>query len=87
MQKLKFEYRIISGYIIIGGIWIVFSDKLLNYFIREPDLLTRIQTFKGWFYVLITAILFYSLLKSHLVKLRKAEQKAIEIFHMRSVLR
>jgi signal transduction histidine kinase/ActR/RegA family two-component response regulator len=77
MQKLKFEYRIISGYIIIGGIWIVFSDKLLNYFIREPDLLTRIQTFKGWFYVLITAILFYSLLKSHLVKLRKAEQKAI----------
>ena len=78
MQKLKFEYRIISGYIIIGGIWIVFSDKLLNYFIREPDLLTRIQTFKGWFYVLITAILFYSLLKSHLVKLRKAEQKAID---------
>jgi signal transduction histidine kinase/CheY-like chemotaxis protein len=78
MQKLKFEYRIIAGYVIIGGIWIVFSDKLLNYFIREPDMLTRIQTFKGWFYVLITAVLFYSLLKSHLVKLRKAEQKAID---------
>jgi signal transduction histidine kinase/ActR/RegA family two-component response regulator len=78
MQKLKFEYRIFAGYIIIGGIWIVFSDKLLNYFIREPDMLTRIQTFKGWFYVLITAVLFYSLLKSHLVKLRKAEQKAKE---------
>jgi Osmosensitive K+ channel histidine kinase len=78
LQKLKFEYRIIAGYVIIGGIWIVFSDKLLNYFIREPDLLTRIQTFKGWFYVLITAILFYSLLKSHLVKLRHAEQKAID---------
>jgi signal transduction histidine kinase/ActR/RegA family two-component response regulator len=78
MRKLKFEYRIIAGYIIVGGLWIVFSDKLLNYFIREPDLLTRIQTFKGWFYVLITAILFYTLLKSHLVKIRNAEQKAIE---------
>ena len=78
LQKLKFEYRIIAGYVIIGGIWIVFSDKLLNYFIREPDLLTRIQTFKGWFYVLITAVLFYSLLKIHLVKLRHAEQKAID---------
>jgi signal transduction histidine kinase/ActR/RegA family two-component response regulator len=78
MQKLKFEYRIIAGYVIIGGIWIVFSDKLLNYFIREPDLLTRIQTYKGWLYVLITAILFYSLLKGHLVKLRHAEQKAID---------
>ncbi len=78
MQKLKFEYRIIAGYILVGGLWIVFSDKVLNYFIRDPDIMTRIQTFKGWFYVLITAVLFYSLLKSHLVKIRKAEQKAID---------
>jgi signal transduction histidine kinase/ActR/RegA family two-component response regulator len=78
MKKLKFEYRIIAGYILIGGLWIVFSDKILNYFIKDADLLTRIQTFKGWFYVLITAILFYSLLKSHLVKIRNAEQKAID---------
>jgi signal transduction histidine kinase/ActR/RegA family two-component response regulator len=85
MQKLKFEYRIIAGYVIIGGIWIVFSDKLLNYLIREPDMLTRIQTLKGWFYVLITAVLFYSLLKSHLVKLRKAEQKAINSDRLKTV--
>lgn len=78
MQKLKFEYRIIAGYVIIGGIWIAFSDKIVNYFIRDPDLLTTIQTFKGWFYVLVTAILFYLLLKSHLVKIRNAEQKAID---------
>ena len=78
MQKWKFEYRSIAGYIIIGGFWIVFSDRILNYFIRDPDLLTRIQTFKGWFYVIVTALLFYSLLKSHLAKLRNAEQKAID---------
>jgi signal transduction histidine kinase/CheY-like chemotaxis protein len=78
MQKLKFEYRIIAGYLIIGALWIVFSDKLVNYFIRDPDLITQIQTYKGWFYVLITAILFYSLLKTHLVKLRSAEQKATD---------
>lgn len=78
MHKMKFEYRIISGYIIVGGLWILFSDKLLNYFIKDPDLITRIQTFKGWFYVLITAILFYSILKRHLEKLRNAEQRAID---------
>jgi signal transduction histidine kinase/ActR/RegA family two-component response regulator len=78
MHKLRFEYRIIAGYIIIGGIWIVFSDKILNYFVRDPDILTRIQTLKGWFYVVVTAILFYSLLKSHLAKIRNAEQKAID---------
>jgi signal transduction histidine kinase/CheY-like chemotaxis protein len=78
MQKIKFEYRIIAGYIIIGGLWILFSDKLVQYFVRDPDLLTRIQTFKGWFYVLVTAILFYYLLKSHLVKIRNAERRAID---------
>lgn len=56
----------------------MFSDKLLGYLIRDPDTLTRIQTYKGWFYVIITAFLFYTLLKSHLVKIRNAEQKAIE---------
>jgi signal transduction histidine kinase/CheY-like chemotaxis protein len=77
MQKLNFEYRIIAAYIVIGGMWIIFSDKILEYFVRDPDMLTRIQTYKGWFYVLITAWLFYSVLKSHLVKLRNEEKKAI----------
>ncbi len=78
MRKIKFEYSIIGGYIIIGGVWILFSDKLLSYFVRDPDTLTSIQTFKGWFYVLVTAILFYVLLKSHLAKIRHAEQRAID---------
>lgn len=78
MDKLKFEYRIIAGYVIIGGIWILFSDKIVSYFFKDPDILTNIQTFKGWFYVVITAILFYLILKSHLAKIREAEQKAID---------
>jgi len=78
MQKLKFEYRIIAGYIIIGGAWIMFSDKLLIYFVRDPDLLTWIQTIKGWFYVLVTAVLFYLLLNKHLAKLRNTEQRAVD---------
>jgi signal transduction histidine kinase/CheY-like chemotaxis protein len=78
MQKLKFEYRITLGYLIIGGSWIIFSDKLLKYFINNPDVLTRFQTYKGWFYVIITAILFYIILEKHLVRLRNAEQKAKE---------
>ena len=78
MQNIKFEYRIVAGYVIVGGLWIIFSDKLLNYFIKDPDLLTNIQTFKGWFYVIITGALFYLFLKSHLEKIRHAEQKAID---------
>jgi len=77
-MKMKFEYRLVAGYLIIGGIWILFSDKLLSLFFRDPDILTQLQTVKGWFYVIVTAILFYVLLKIHLVKIRTAEQRAID---------
>ncbi|MFA5417895.1 MAG: response regulator [Bacteroidales bacterium] len=78
MKNLKFEYKITAAYLIVGGLWILFSDELLFYFIQYPDLLSEAQTYKGWFYVIITAALFYSFLKKHLVKLRYAEMKAKE---------
>lgn len=76
MKRLKFEYRITAAYLLAGGLWILFSDMILHSFIKDPLLLQEIQTFKGWFYVLITAILFYTFLKRHLDKLREAEQRA-----------
>ena len=78
MQKIRFEYKITALYILIGGLWIFFSDMLMGYFVRDTELLTTLQTYKGWFYVLITSILFYLILKRHLVRLREAEFRARE---------
>ncbi len=72
---MKFEYKISLAYLLIGSIWIIFSDKILHYFIQDNILLTRIQTYKGWFYVLITALLLFSFLKRHLIKLRMMEKE------------
>lgn len=78
MPKIKFEHRIVIAYLIIGGLWIIFSDKILQNLFTDIEMLTRVQTFKGWFYVIITGILFYLLLKRHLKKLRQAENDARE---------
>jgi hypothetical protein len=78
MPKLKFEIRIVAAYLILGGLWIIFSDRILQNLITDIHILTRVQTFKGWFYVIITGLLFYLLLKSHLKKLRQAENDARE---------
>ena len=78
MRKLKFEYKITAIYLLIGCLWILFSDKLLFLFFKESSVLTKMQTYKGWFYVVTTAVLFYFFLKEHLVKIRNAERKAIE---------
>jgi signal transduction histidine kinase len=78
MQEIRFEYKITALYFLIGGLWISFSDMLLGSFVKDPELLTTLQTYKGWFYVLITSILFYLILKRHLVRLRDAEFRARE---------
>ncbi len=76
MKKIKFEYRITLLYLLIGGIWIIFSDQFLLTITSNQEILTKFQTYKGWFYVAATSILLLLLLKSHLRKLRKAEEEA-----------
>jgi len=78
MNRIRLEYKFTAIYLILGFLWISFSDRFLNSLIADPDYLTRIQTYKGWFYVSITALLFYFYLRKHLVKQRNAEKKAIE---------
>ena len=84
MNQLKFEFKITAAYLIVGGLWILFSDEVLFSFIQDPDLLSEAQTYKGWFYVIITAALLYSFLKKHLEKLRYAEMKAKESDRLQS---
>ncbi|WP_321998093.1 HAMP domain-containing sensor histidine kinase [Draconibacterium orientale] len=75
-RKIKFEYRITFLYLLIGGLWIIFSDRFLLTLTQDQKLLTQFQTYKGWFYVVATSVLLFLLLKSHLKKLRKAEAEA-----------
>jgi signal transduction histidine kinase len=78
IKKIKFEYRITFLYLLFGGLWIIFSDKLLELMVHDSKLVFELQTYKGWVFVIVTSFLFYKLLKSHLQKLRIAEAKAKE---------
>lgn len=82
---VKFEYKFIILYLVIGGLWIKFSDDILSSLVKDPALITKIQTFKGWFYVLATALIFFFILNEHLKKIRKAEQKATQSDRLKSM--
>lgn len=78
MKKTGFEYRFTIVYLAIGILWITFSDRLVISLFSDSELITRIQTYKGLFYVLSTAILFFYYLRMHLVSLRESRKKAEE---------
>jgi PAS domain S-box-containing protein/putative nucleotidyltransferase with HDIG domain len=76
--KAKIELRISLIYMIFGALWIILSDRVLFFFTRDSNQLTKLQTYKGWFYVLISALLIYALLHHYLTLQREATALAIE---------
>lgn len=53
--------RIAAIYILFGALWILFSDAALHSLVKDPELESQLQTFKGWFYVLVTGALVFAL--------------------------
>lgn len=64
--KLPFPYRISAIYILLGVVWILFSDNLVLSFTQNLYYIHRISLYKGWFYVITTGILLFYLVKSEI---------------------
>lgn len=69
--KLTFVYAI------IGGLWIFVSDRLLVYFAGNTGNVTSLQTYKGWFFIVGTALLFYVLVKAVSRNKEQIKQQAL----------
>jgi PAS domain S-box-containing protein len=66
--------RIVLYYVIVGSLWILFSDRLLSLVVKDTAVLLWLQTFKGWAFVAVTAFLLYLLLQRNIARLQKAEE-------------
>lgn len=58
--------RISAFYLFAGIIWILVSDRLLALLAPDAATFEILQTYKGWFYVLMTALLLLAYLQSQL---------------------
>ncbi|TVQ12590.1 MAG: PAS domain S-box protein [Balneolaceae bacterium] len=58
-------------YVVSGVVWIAYSDRLLASMIDDIELMARIQTYKGWVYVLVTGMLLYLLIRLYSSRIRK----------------
>jgi PAS domain S-box-containing protein len=87
MDKVKTIIRsspfVISMIYIIGGsFWILYSDQAVFAMIDDPATLTKIQSIKGWFFVLVSGVVIFflvqknnSLLDESLKRLKKSKDK------------
>ncbi|MBW6498435.1 MAG: PAS domain S-box protein [Bacteroidales bacterium] len=77
-KNLSPAFKITSLYLILGLLWILFSDLLLSWMVDDLELMRIMQTLKGWFYVAITTLLFFLLIKRSFDRLDRARESLSE---------
>jgi PAS domain S-box-containing protein len=70
----KFTYRITFLYLIFGLSWILLSDKLLDFLIKDLETLSDVQTYKGFFFIFITALMLFILVREHMKSIKTARE-------------
>lgn len=73
--SVRDSLKITFAYFFVSAIWIFFSDRLLGLVTTDSSLLLELQTYKGWFFVLITSILLFLLIEKSTSKLEKSRDQ------------
>lgn len=74
--NIKYQvFKITLIYFIIGSLWILLSDKLLELLVSNPDIRTIIAIAKGWAYVFITAVIIFYLIYNEMKEVIATKEK------------
>lgn len=57
------EIKITIIYLVIGFLWILFSGNIVYSISADSEVLVNLEKFKGWFFVLVTGILLFILIR------------------------
>jgi len=79
-QKVSPSLRISLIYALIGGLWVLLSDRVVGMLFSAPGQILAAQQYKGWFYVGSTALLLFVLLRNKKNSLERSEQNYHDLF-------
>ena len=75
-------------YLVVAALWIVLSDRIVGLLVEDHAHYMVMQTWKGWFFVAVTAGMLFLLVRSAMARLRnemlKQQQLATELAAIRS---
>lgn len=62
-KKIQPEIKITIIYLVIGFLWILFSGKLVYGLSADSEVLFTLERYKGWFFILVTGVLLFLLIR------------------------
>ncbi|GAA0724556.1 EAL domain-containing protein [Clostridium malenominatum] len=72
--------RISVVYSLVGFLWIVFSDSILDIFSSDLKLYKAMQTYKGFIFVLLSSVIIYILIQNKIHIIKKQMEKTIRVY-------
>jgi len=77
---MKPYHKITLIYFSAGVLWIFLSDRVLDALVLSTTILTTLQTYKGWLFIIFTSVLLYFLVRKDYKALEQREKEKVEIF-------
>lgn len=78
LRKNPFVVKLTLFYVLSAGVWIAFSDRLLAAAVADVYLLTQLQTYKGWLFVIVTGAILFLVLHLAFHSRIRAEHQLLE---------
>jgi PAS domain S-box-containing protein len=77
-ETIEIPFRIVAIYLVISALWIYLSDALVAALFTNPKILTQVQTYKGLFFISVTAVLLYVLIRNNVAALQNTTFRLLE---------
>lgn len=76
--SLVSAFGIAAIYLVVGALWILLSDLVVDIVVKDPALKTAVSIGKGWAYVVITAIILAMLIRDSLSRILEYDRQFIQ---------
>lgn len=77
--------RVVLPYIVFAGLWIFLSDRLLAALVSDPATITQWSIYKGFAFVLVTALLLSVLLRAEVLARGRLQAQLLQAQKMESI--
>ncbi|MGB5445517.1 MAG: HD domain-containing phosphohydrolase [Psychromonas sp.] len=79
-MNFKPHYRIVLIYLVLGCLWIFFSDLVVERLFQNREYLTFAQNIKGWFFIVFTGLLLFFLIRKAINATENANTKLLDSY-------
>ena len=74
--------RLVLAYVAAAALWVLLSDRVIAWLVSDPVLRPIVQTGKGWFFVLVTALLLHYQLRRWTGELQALRERELKERHL-----